>query len=55
LIAASEIDERLVSACSDFREEGLSIFDANTQNPIEMQQQGWQSILNNFKKYVETK
>lgn len=29
-------------------------FDAENQNPIEMQQQGWQSILNNFKKYVET-
>ena len=28
-------------------------FDAETQNPVEMQQQGWQMILNNFKKYVE--
>jgi uncharacterized protein YndB with AHSA1/START domain len=31
------------------------IFDAETQNPIEMQRDGWQSILNNFKKYVENK
>jgi len=30
-------------------------FDAETQYPVEQQQQGWQSILNNFKKYVEAK
>ncbi|GAB3936735.1 SRPBCC family protein [Mucilaginibacter myungsuensis] len=28
-------------------------FDAETQNPIEMQQAGWQAILDNFKKYTE--
>jgi uncharacterized protein YndB with AHSA1/START domain len=28
-------------------------FEAETQNPIEMQQGGWQAILNNFKKYAE--
>ena len=28
-------------------------FDAETENPIEMQQQGWQAILDNFKKYME--
>lgn len=28
-------------------------FDAEDQNPIEMQEQGWQLILNNFKKYSE--
>ncbi|NJL76810.1 MAG: activator of HSP90 ATPase [Saprospiraceae bacterium] len=27
-------------------------FDAESENPVEMQQQGWQSILDNFKKYV---
>lgn len=32
-----------------------SIFDAETENPIEMQQAGWQAILDNFKKYVEQK
>lgn len=30
-------------------------FDPETQNPIEMQRNGWQSILNNFKNYVEKK
>lgn len=29
-------------------------FDAESENPIEMQQQGWQLILDNFKKYVES-
>jgi uncharacterized protein YndB with AHSA1/START domain len=29
------------------------IFEAETENPAELQQFGWQSILNNFKKYVE--
>lgn len=28
-------------------------FEAETQNPIDFQQQGWQSILNNYKKYTE--
>ena len=28
-------------------------FDAENENPVEMQQAGWQAILNNFKKYVE--
>jgi uncharacterized protein YndB with AHSA1/START domain len=28
-------------------------FDAEELNPREMQQQGWQAILNNFKKYAE--
>jgi len=28
-------------------------FDPENQNPHEMQQQGWQTILDNFKKYVE--
>ncbi len=29
------------------------IFDAETVNPEEMQRNGWQAILDNFKKYVE--
>jgi len=29
-------------------------FDAENQNPIEMQRGGWQAILNNFKKYAES-
>ncbi|MCS7005915.1 MAG: SRPBCC family protein [Cytophagales bacterium] len=29
-------------------------FDPDTENPIELQRQGWQAILDNFKKYTET-
>lgn len=29
-------------------------FDPETENPIEMQKDGWQAILNNFKNYTET-
>jgi uncharacterized protein YndB with AHSA1/START domain len=28
-------------------------FDAENENPVELQQNGWQSILDNFKKYTE--
>lgn len=34
--------------------EVVVTFDAENQNPVEMQQQGWQAILNNFKSYVES-
>lgn len=37
-------------------ENGISItetFEPETQNLFEMQKQGWQAILNNFKKYIE--
>jgi len=33
----------------------ITTFDAEKQNPEEMQRNGWQSILNNFKKYTEEK
>lgn len=29
-------------------------FEAEDMNPVEMQQQGWQAISDNFKKYAET-
>ncbi|KQN36194.1 polyketide cyclase [Pedobacter sp. Leaf41] len=31
----------------------IETFDPENQNPIEMQRDGWQSILDNFKKYTE--
>lgn len=31
-----------------------TVFDAEDQNPAEMQQAGWQAILNNYRKHVET-
>jgi uncharacterized protein YndB with AHSA1/START domain len=30
-----------------------TVFDAEDQNSIEMQRDGWQAILDNFKRYVE--
>lgn len=30
------------------------MFDPEAQNPAEMQEQGWQAILDNFKNYAET-
>ena len=34
--------------------EVVETFEAETENPIDLQQQGWQAILNNFKYYVES-
>lgn len=31
----------------------VETFEAEGQNPVEMQQAGWQAILDNFKKYTE--
>jgi uncharacterized protein YndB with AHSA1/START domain len=33
--------------------EVVESFDPEGTNPLEMQRQGWQAILNNFKKYTE--
>jgi uncharacterized protein YndB with AHSA1/START domain len=30
-------------------------FDAESQNPVEQQRQGWQAILRNFARHVEAK
>ncbi len=49
-------DERTVSI--EFRELGektevIESFDAETENPLELQERGWQAILDNFKKHAE--
>ena len=31
----------------------LTTFDAEKENPLEMQRDGWQAILNSFKRYAE--
>ena len=33
--------------------EVVITFDPENENPVEMQRDGWQAILDNFKKYVE--
>jgi uncharacterized protein YndB with AHSA1/START domain len=45
-------------ATVEFKETNLQTevtvtFDPETENPIELQRNGWQAILNNFKKYTE--
>ena len=30
-------------------------FDAETENPVDLQRQGWQAILDNFARYVEAR
>ncbi len=57
VIAYEMGDERKVKII--FTKKGNEIFvsetfEAEATNPIEMQKQGWQSILNNFKKYTES-
>jgi len=47
------------TATVDFNQKGnqtevIVTFDPEKENPIEMQQAGWQAILNNFKQYTET-
>lgn len=51
-------DGRKVKVAFDEVPDGVRItetFDPENENPIEMQRDGWQSILNNFKKYTEHK
>ncbi|MDM5329908.1 SRPBCC family protein [Neobacillus sp. CF12] len=56
VIAYSMEDGRRVTITFKGKEnetEVIETFDAETTNSIEMQQQGWQAILDNFKKYAE--
>ncbi len=45
---------RITFANNGMETEVEETFDAENQNPTEMQQAGWQAILNNFKKYAES-
>jgi uncharacterized protein YndB with AHSA1/START domain len=43
---------------TDFQDLGgktkiITVFEAETQNPVEMQKGGWRSILDSFRKYTE--
>lgn len=51
-------DERRVRI--SFTSEGdqtkvVEVFDAESMNPVEMQRQGWQAILDNFTRYANGK
>ncbi len=50
-------DERKIFVTFRSTEDGIEIeekFDPETENPEELQQAGWQMILDNFKKYIES-
>ncbi len=56
VIAYSLGDGRKVR--TKFRQDGENTmiatdFDAESENPVDMQKAGWQAILNNFKRYTE--
>lgn len=58
LIAYTMGDERKVEVRFTSKEEKtlvVTVFEAESENSIEMQQGGWQAILDNFKKYAESK
>jgi len=58
LIEYSIGDGRTVVIKFSLVENGIKVeetFEAESQNQAEPQRQGWQSILNNFAKYVESK
>ena len=46
--------EIILEKLSDNKTKITENFDPESQNPIEMQQQGWQAILDNLKKYSES-
>ncbi len=37
----------------DGKTKVTTVFDAESENSVDMQREGWQAILNNFKKYTE--
>ena len=50
-------DGRRVEVVFEETSEGVHMtqrFEPETQNPENLQQEGWQAYLNNFKKYVES-
>ena len=50
-------DERTVKikfSAEGNRTKVVETFDAEKENPLDMQKTGWQAILDNFKKYVES-
>ena len=53
-ILADERKVRIEFTGNDTTSTVVETFDAENENPVEMQQLGWQAILNNFKSYTES-
>lgn len=52
------LDDREVSINFESKENHTHVtinFEAESENSLELQQNGWQAILNNYKKYCESK
>lgn len=50
-------DQRAVDVSFQTKDNGtqvIVVFDAETENTLELQKEGWQEILNNFKQYAES-
>ncbi len=57
LVVYKLADDRTVRIEFNIKDEKThvkEVFGAEDTNPVELQQKGWQSILNNFKKYTES-
>lgn len=57
LIEYQLADGRMVSihfAITDSGVQVTEVFEAENENPVDLQRDGWQAILDNFKKYTET-
>ena len=55
-IEYSLADDRHISVTFEEEDDKIrvtEVFDAEGENPIEMQQAGWQAILDNFRDYTE--
>ncbi|MBP7823534.1 SRPBCC family protein [Candidatus Gracilibacteria bacterium] len=55
-IEYSLADDRHISVTFEEEDDKIrvtEVFDAEGENPIEMQQAGWQAILDNFRDYAE--
>ncbi len=44
---------RTTFECANGKTRVTTVFDAETQNSVEMQRDGWQAILDNFRSYLE--
>ena len=57
LIEASFLGERMLTVAFEASPEGVTVretFDAEETHPMEQQREGWQAILNNFARHVES-
>lgn len=44
---------KIIFTKEDYKTKIVQLFEAETENSVELQKEGWQAILNNFKNYIE--